>query len=304
MAEKKARKNISSKKRKFSNYLKDAVMYLIGAVLFAVSVDVFTARNNIAPGGLTGIATIINYLTDLPIGVMIMIMNIPLFLLAIFLIGLEYGLRSGICLVLTSVAVDVLAPILPVYEGNPLLAAIFGGAAMGVALGIIFMRGGSTGGADIIARIMHKYFPHVTQGNLILCIDIMVITGAAFVYGFEEALYAVIAVFVSSFMVDRVLYGMDTGKLMYIITDKFEEVNSAINEELDRGTTLLRARGGYSGNRRDVIMCAVRQNEAYKVRNVVRDVDRNAFIIVGDATEILGEGFRSISENEFGESEE
>ena len=281
--------------------LKDLIMYILGSVLFAIAIDMFTSPNNIAPGGVTGLATIVYYLFDLPIGATMLVMNIPIFVISGFIIGWDYVIRSLVCLGISSLTVDLMGPIIPEYSGEPILAAVFGGVGMGVGLALIFMRGGSTGGTDIVARIVQKFFPHMTTGNLILAIDAMVVTFAGFICGLESALVSIITVFVSSVAIDKVLYGLDNGKLMYIITSSVEEVNAAINEKLDRGTTLLSARGGYSGKERDVIMCAIRRNEAYKIRELVRSVDKNAFIIVSDASEILGEGFRSISENEFGE---
>ncbi len=301
-AVKKSSKRQPKKRSKAVSFLIDFIFYAIGSVLFAIAIGMFTSPNNIAPGGITGIATIINYLFDLPIGATMMVLNIPVFIAAGFIIGWEYVIRSVVCLGISSLTVDLLEPVLPVYSGNPLVAAIFGGVGMGVGLAFIFMRGGSTGGTDIVARIVQKFLPHMTQGNLILSIDAMVVMAAGFVYGLESALVSIITVFVSTIVIDKVLYGMDNGKLMYIITEHVDEVNSAINERLDRGTTLMSARGGYSGAPRDVIMCAVRRNEAYKIRELVRSVDSNAFIIVSDASEILGEGFRSMAQNEFGEN--
>lgn len=296
--EKKPRKKLT-----FKGLLTSLLSYAIASVLFAVSVDVFTSPNEIAPGGVTGIATMINNEFGLPIGAVMLAINIPIFIAAWLIINFEYAAKSCIGLVVTSVAVDALKPVLPQYVGSELLASLFGGIIMGISLGLIFMRGSSTGGSDIIARIFHKFFPHITQGRLIMIIDVAVIGAACFVYDFEAGLYSIITVFVCSYAVDRVLYGMDNGKVLYIMTRCVDEVNAAINEQIERGTTLLRAKGGYSGEDREVIMCAVRQREAYKVRRIVRETDPNAFIIIGEATEILGEGFRPIDENEFGESE-
>ena len=299
----KTKENKPKKRLSLKTVAMNIVCFVLGAVLFAVSVDVFTAPNDIAPGGVTGIATMIGNATGLPIGAMTLAINVPIFLLAWIFINFEYAFKSCIGLVFTSIAVDVLAPYLPEYTGNVMLASLFGGIIMGIALGLIFMRGSSTGGSDIIARIVHKFLPHITQGNLILFIDAAVVAAACLVYDLEVGLYSIITVFVCSYAIDRVLYGSDTGKLLYIMTGEVEKVNAAINEQLERGTTLLSAKGGYSGEERDVIMCAVRQREAYKVRRMVREIDPDAFIVVSDASEILGEGFRPIEQNEFGESE-
>ncbi len=299
----KRRKNAVKRTKKdiILSLLKDLVMYLAGSVLFAIAIDMFTSPNNIAPGGITGLATIVNYLFNLPIGATMLVMNIPMFLISGFIIGWDYVLRSLVCLGISSLTVDLLGPIIPDYSGEPILAAVFGGVCMGVGLALIFMRGGSTGGTDIAARLVQKFRPHMTTGNLILAIDALVCAFAGIVYGLESALISIVTVFVSTVAIDKVLYGLDNGKLMYIITGNIEEVNQAINNTLDRGTTIMKARGGYSGAEREVIMCAIRRNEAYKIRELIRKVDPNAFIIVSDASEILGEGFRSISENEFGE---
>ncbi len=284
-------------------YVNDAIAFLVGAAIYALSVDMFTAPNDIAPGGVTGIATILHSLFGWRIGTMMFIINIPIVILGLIFIGWKYIGKSLFCLALVSAAIDLLAPYIPEYTGNVLLAAIFGGIVTGLSLGIVFARGGSTGGTDIVARLFGKLFPHVTQGRLILIADLIVVCAAGFIYGLEQALYALVAIFTGSFVIDRVLYGNDQGKIMYIITQKLDETNRAINEKLERGTTLLNARGGYSGGEREVIMCAVRNREAYKIRALVKKIDPNAFIIVSDAAEILGNGFRPIEKNEFGESD-
>lgn len=298
---------------KTAKVLTDIVYYLAASLLYAVSVDVFSAPNEIVPGGVTGISTVLNAFFGLPIGTMMLLLNAPIFICGVIFVGWKYVARTGIGLLAVSVAIDLLEPILPKYTENMLLASIFGGVLMGVALALIFMRGGSTGGTDVVARIFGKYFPAVTQGKLIMMIDMVIIAGSSFAFGkaagsFESglnaALYAVIALFVCSTALDKVLYGNKTGCQVFIITNNPEEVNRAIIEQMDRGTTLLQGRGGYSGNERQIIMCAVRNNELYRVRSIVRDIDHNAFMIVGTASDILGEGFQSMRKNEFGETEE
>ncbi|MBE6759697.1 MAG: YitT family protein [Ruminococcaceae bacterium] len=293
--------------------LKDAGCYLLGALFYAISVDVFTSPNNIVPGGITGISTVLHAFYDLPIGTMMLVLNIPIFIAGLAVIGWKYVARTGICLALVSATIDLLAPVLPQYTDDKVIASVFGGLCMGFGLSMIFMRGGSTGGTDVVARIFGRMFPSMTQGKLIVLIDIVIITGASVAFGKEggsveaglnAALYAVISLFVSSFALDRVLYGMNTGCQLFIITAYPDEVNRGIIEKVNRGTTILSGRGGYSGSQRDIIMCAVRNSEVYQVRSVVRSIDRNAFIIVGNASSILGEGFQSNHKNEFGEIED
>jgi len=293
--------------------LKDAGCYLLGALIYAISVDVFTSPNNIVPGGITGISTVLHSFYGLPIGTMMIALNVPIFIAGLIFIGWKYIARTALGLFVVSTAIDLLAPILPQYKENMVVASVFGGLLMGIALALIFMRGGSTGGTDVVARIFGKFFPSMTQGRLILMIDIVIISGASIAFGNEggsfeaglnAALYAFSSLFVSSFALDKVLYGMNTGRQLFIITAYPDEVNKGIIEKVNRGTTILSGRGGYSGSQRDVIMCAVRNSEVYQVRSVVRSIDRNAFIIVGEASSILGEGFQSNQTNEFGEIEE
>lgn len=283
--------------QKFKNFCLDSLMFFAGCIVYAISVDVFTAPNNIAPGGLTGVSTVINYLFDTNIGTMIIILNIPVMIAGLIILGWKFMFRSIFCMLLSSIFIDLGAMLLPdlTYTANPLLAAMFGGVTAGAGLALIFLRGGTTGGTDVIAHIVGKYNPHMTIGRLLLIFDLMVIVGAAFVYrSLEPALYAIVTMFISSMVVDAILYGIEKGKLMYVITEKVEEVSQGIMTQIDRGATVLAGKGAYSGAERNVIMCAVRNNEAYRVRRIVHETDPNAFIIVGDATEILGEGFKPI----------
>ncbi|MBQ4313184.1 MAG: YitT family protein [Clostridia bacterium] len=281
----------------------DILGYALGAVLYAISVDVFTSPNNIAPGGVTGVATILHTLYDVPIGMTSLLINVPLFILGFIFIGWKYIGRTMIALSMSSIAIDALVNYIPTYEGDTMLAAVFGGTITGIALGIIFMRGGSTGGTDIIARLLGKIFPYITQGTLIMIADAAVIITAACVYGLEGALYSTVSLVVSSFVVDRVLYGLDTGKFMFIVSNKSREISHEINKKIERGTTLLKGTGGYSGGEHEIVMCAVRRNEVYKIRALIRSIDPAAFLIIGEATEILGQGFKDIKLNEFGETE-
>lgn len=298
---------------KFVELLKDAAYFIVGALLYAVSVDTFTSPNNIVPGGITGISTVLHTFYGLPIGTTMLVLNIPIFIAGLIFIGWRYVLRTGLCLATVSFAIDLLEPVLPKYTENMLIASIFGGALLGVALAIIFMRGGSTGGTDVLARIGGKFKPSMTQGRLILLIDLVIITSASVAFGVDggsvdaglnAGLYAVINLFVSTLALDKVLYGMNTGRQLFIITKYPDDVNKGIIEKVDRGTTIIQGRGGYSGTERDIIMCAVRNNEVYQIRSIVRSIDHEAFIIVGTASDILGEGFQSIHKNEFGEIEE
>ena len=293
------------KKRRTAAFFLDVGVFVIGSLLYGISVDMFTAPNEIAPGGITGIATIINKMTDLPIGMLIIGFNVPLLIACFIFIGKRYTVKTLIYTVMSSLAIDLLAPFVKQlnleYTSNPLLASVCGGVTSGLALGVAFIRGGSTGGTDIIARLLSKAFPSFTQGKLLLFADAVVIAIATYFFGIEPALYAIIVIFVSSKVIDGVLYGGDSGKLLFIITSQVEAVSTAITRDVDRGLTVLHGRGAFTGRDSDVLMCAVRQGEAYRVRTIVRESDPDAFVIVCDASEILGNGFKAINVNEFGE---
>ncbi len=272
----------------------DYLIIAAGAVIYAVSVVVFTSANNIAPGGFTGIATMLNYMFSLPIGLFIFLMNLPLFFWGAKESGIAFLIKTIVGTLLVSVAIDVLTPILPVYKGDTMLASIFGGVLNGAGLGLIFYRGGSTGGTDIIALILHKYFPFISTGKIIMLSDVVVLAAAYFVYNsLESALYAGIVIFVSIRVIDAISYGTSrgNGKLMFIITNKYDEVSTIILNNLKRGVTLLDGEGAYSGEKKRVIMCAVRPQQVFKITNGIKKIDKNAFIIVTTAGAIQGSGF-------------
>lgn len=275
-------------------YARDYLVIFSGACIYALSVDFFTAPNNIAPGGVTGLATILNHLFFTPIGAMALIINIPLFIWG----GIESGWRFIFRTIIATGAVSLLIDLFALwdisYHGDLIIASIFGGILSGTGLGLIFLRGGSTGGTDIIARNLNRRFPYISIGSIVLVSDAVVVALSAVVYGsLENALYAVIAIFTSSKLIDAVVFGFsrDNGKLLIIITSKPNEIADMITAREDRGVTLLSARGGYSKSPVGVILCAVRPHDAYRVKTAVIREDEHAFIITTTATAISGLGF-------------
>lgn len=279
----------------------DGLFFVAGALIDAVAVNVFTAPNHIAPGGITGIGTMLNYLFQTPIGMVNMIINIPIIIWAIVEIGYKLVAKSIAAIIVFSVAIDTLALVLPAYDGNPFLAAIFGGVLEGIGLALIFMRGSTTGGTDMIARLLGKHFRHLSMGKLMLAVDLVIIAASALVYQkLESALYAIIAIFVSTRIIDTILYGTDSGngKLYFIISKKSDEIRRRILEDIDRGVTIIPIQGGYSGQDGEMLLCAVRRYEVAKINDIIHTADRDAFVIVGEAGEITGEGFRSASSDD------
>lgn len=280
----------------------DYAIILAGCFIYAVSMALFSSPNDIAPGGVVGISILINHVMPmLPIGIVSLVLNIPLFIWGGFEIGWRYLSRSLSATVISSVMIDAfelpaVASFIKPYTGNPLLVCIFGGILCGAGMSLIFNRGGSTGGTDIVSRIMHKKKPHVSLGKFMLICDAVVVVAAAVVYGnIENALYAIVFIFVSSKIIDVIVYGFarNNGKLLFIVTSHYDEVTELILRDIDRGVTLLNAQGGYNKDDKKVILCAVRPNQVHQTTVLVHSVDPNAFVIVTTAGTISGEGFES-----------
>lgn len=289
----------SARAKKVRSLLLDALFILTGSLIFAASVNIFTAPNSLAPGGLTGLATIVNFASDdrFPIGLTILVLNIPIFIWAFIEGGWRFVAKTLAATVISSLAIDFAAPYMPAYRGDMLLTTVFGGFLAGLGLSLILARGATTGGTDMIATLLGRHFPHLSMGRLLLFLDLVIVVFSAFVYqNFESPLYAAIVIFITSRVIDTVLYGVSsaTGKMMFIISPKNLEIAERIMSELDRGVTELKARGCYTKRDNGVLLCAVRRQEVHKTYRIVHEVDPDAFIIVGDAGEINGEGFREI----------
>ena len=281
--------------RKARSAALDLLCMVVGSIIYAVGVNGFTAPNNIAPGGVTGIATMLNYLFDTPIGIVIFLINIPIILWAIVEIGYKLVAKTMLAIICNSIAIDVVALFMPVYHGDPLIITLIGGVCEGVGLSLVFMRGATTGGTDMIARLLNHRLRHLSMGKLMLAVDGCVVLLSAFVFqSIESAVYACIVIFVSTKIIDAILYGTDAGngKMFFILSKKNEEIASRILTDLDRGVTFLKSRGAYLKQEGELLFCAVRRFEVFRISEIIREIDPDAFIIVGDAGEIAGEGFK------------
>lgn len=283
--------------KKAKELLLDILFITLGSIIYAVSVNCFTAPNNIAPGGVTGVATLLNYVIHTPIGMVAFIINIPIIIWAIVEIGYKLVVKTMAAIVLSSALIDVFALFLPTYRGNMILVALFAGLFEGVGLSLVFIRGATTGGTDMLARLLGRRLPHFSMGKLMLAIDGLIVVVSAFVYGsIENAMYACIVIFVSTKIIDSILYGTDsgTGKLFFVMSPKVRSMGDRIIKELDRTVTYLDSHGGYTKQPGETMICAVRRFEVYHIQTIIREEDRDAFVIVGDAGEITGEGFRPV----------
>ena len=284
---------MSLKKLQYSakDFLIDTAVFVSASALFSFGINCFMAKNNILNGGLTGIATILNYLYEIPIGTSIFIMNIPLLIIALKKLGILFVLRTFWVIGISSVIINM-GTVLPVYENDLLISSIFGGVLSGLSLGMIFLRNATTGGVDIIARLIKLKFPHITLGKSIFLLDAIVVIAGGFVYGnFESLLYAAVTIFVSALVLDYVVFGMSRGAMIMIFSEKSDEIRHIIINDLQRGVTVLKGQGGYSGNDNKVLLCACYDNQIQKIIKKIKSADENAFFIITQAKQIIGEGF-------------
>lgn len=276
----------------------DVLSLLVGSILMAVSIDMFSKPNNIAPGGFSGIATMVNYATGWPTGIVYVSLNIPVIIWAIKEINFQYIFKTGLAVLFSSIAIDAIVPYIVPMTDDKLLAAIFGGAIGGAGLGLIFMRGATTGGTDLLANLIGRHLRHISIGKIMLFLDSIIVISSAFVYkSILTPMYAIISIFVCSKLIDAMLYGSSngTGKLMIIVSIYSQEISDNILKQLERGVTKLKSRGGYLNREGEALMCAVSRSEVYKVYGIVSKIDPHAFIVVTDAGEIRGEGFDAIN---------
>ena len=274
--------------------LASAVQIALGCALGALAYPLFLVPNHIAPGGLTGLATVLNYLFHWPVGTTSLVMNVPLFIIGYRAMGRVFVVRSLVATVLFSVLIDLI-PLPPMTE-QPLLGAVFGGVLLGAGLGLILRGGATTGGTDMVARMIHNRFQHISVGAFLFLIDCCVVLMAGFFIEAEYALYAFVALYAASKLIDVVMVGLAREKACYIISSQHERVKQEIMQKLDRGVTVLRAEGGYSGQERPVLLCVLSAQELGRLKAIVREADEDAFLFISDAHEVLGEGFRKLME--------
>lgn len=270
---------------------------LVGSALYAAGFQFFLYPNAIVTGGVTGVAMIINYFTRFPVGLMTLIINVPLFLYSWKKFGLSFILASLAGTVLSSVMVDLFAMVPFEVTREPLLGAIYGGIIKGFGLGVVYHTGATTGGVDIVAKFLRRKYQHINFSTFILGLDAAVIIAFAVLFRrFDSAMYAIIAMFIASKVIDLVLYGAVNSKVCYIITDRSGEIKDGIVNELHRGVTFLHGEGAWSGREKHVILCVIKQSQIVELKHLVRAVDDKAFVIVSDSREVFGNGFSYIGD--------
>ena len=280
--------------------IKKYVLIVLGCAVYGIGFQFFCFPNRIISGGVMGVAMIINALSGLPVGVLTILMNVPLFLVAWKHFGLDFLIGSLVGMLLMSVFVDLLAVTGYSATSDPMLGAVIGGVLKGAGMGLVFCTGATTGGMDIVVKFLRQRYNHLNFGTLMLVIDVSVIVLYALIlsaHNYESAMYSLIAMFVSTKVIDLLLYGLDNSCICYIISGNSEALIREITlGRMHRGVTVLEGEGAYSHQKKHVIMCVIKRNQIPEVRRLVRSVDEHAFVIMTDAKNVFGNGFGNIAE--------
>ncbi len=271
--------------------LKEYAFITVGVFVAAVGISLFLAPHAIVSGGATGIAIIINKLTGFPIGIAVFLINIPLFIAGACFLGKSFSIKSLYGAVTFSLFLDATATDAVLTE-DLLLSSIFGGGLLGIGFGMIFLSGATSGGTDILASLFNKFIPAIDIGKWFFIIDIVIISGSAvFFKNIELVLLGVVSLFLNSYILDYIILGANTAKLVYIISDHAENIADLIKKHINRGVTAINVRGMYKGEERTMLMCVVKRFELKKLEDLVEGVDKRAFIILTQAKKITGQGF-------------
>lgn len=280
-------------KKQTKELMWDVLADIAGGLFYALGIYTFAKTANFAPGGLSGLALITHHLWGLPIGIMTLVFNIPVILLSFRLLGKRFLFKSLRSMIMCTLFVDFLLPaVSPPYTGSPLLAALYSGIFLGAGLAVLYMRGSSSGGTDFLTMSVKVLRPHMSLGVVTMIIDLIIILMGWPVFGnIDSVLYGIVATGVTSIVIDKIMYGVGAGKLIIIISDHGQEVADKIANAIDRGSTLIRAIGTYTGSERQVLLCACNKSQAFKVRSAAHEVDENAFVMITETSEVYGEGF-------------
>lgn len=287
------------KKINLKNLFRSTSLIILGSAVFALSFNIFLQPAHINAGGVSGIGQLISHISGFgSVALWSFILNVPLFLMGLKRIGTKFFVGSLVGMLLSSLFLSLTEGI-PVPELEPLMRAVFGGAGLGAGLGLVFMAGASTGGSDIAARLLRPALPELPIGRLMLIIDIVVVALTGFVFGdVSRALYSAVCLYVSSIVIDSIIYGLDFSSMAIIVSDRYEEIGKAINSRLDRGVTVLEGRGFYTGQEKNVLLSAMKKRQAAELKALVSEIDPDAFIILSDAHQVLGDGFKRYNKME------
>ena len=278
--------------KKFKRITKDIIFEIAGSLLIAAGLYNFALASEFPMSGFSGIGMIVYRLVGMPIGLTTILLNIPVTILCFRVLGKGFLLRSLRCMIISSICIDYIAPLFPLYEGERLLSAICTGVLSGIGYAMIYMRNSSTGGADFINMMLKVKFPHLSLGKIIFIFDCMVVgLGGIIFKDVDGTIYGLIINYLLSAMIDKTMYGINAGKLTLIVSDKGKEITEMIDQLTGRGTTLLHATGAYTMEEKRVVMCACNNKEMYLVEQAAKEIDPGSFMIILESNEVLGEGF-------------
>lgn len=279
-------------------WIKTVVLVVLGALIYSVGTQYFVVPAQIAPGGAVGIALMINHLTALPIGTLTLLINLPLLVLAWFYLSHRFTIRTAAATVLVTVILDFLVtPLCPQYAGDRLLSSVYGGIVVGVGMAFIFLAGFTTGGTDIAGYLLQKKFPHYSIGHALMIIEGVILVMSIVVFQDVDAgLFGLISVYVQTKVIDMILYGSDAGSQAVIVTKHPQEIADRVIADLERTATILPAKGAYSGEAVNVVLCTVRKSEFVRLKRIIGQCDPSAFVMVNETSEVLGLGFKGFAE--------
>ncbi|MGL6066632.1 MAG: YitT family protein [Cetobacterium sp.] len=285
-------------KRKKLKILTEYIYIYIGTLIVAIGINAFLIPSNLAPGGATGLSILINHITGIPVGFLIFAINIPLFLIAIKIFGKVYGLKTLVGISLLSSNIELVKKIIPEIDkiidftnsSNILLGTLYGGLLMGVGLGTVIKNGGTTGGSDIVSAILNKYFK-IPIGQALIIIDSSVALLAAYIFGAEKALYALINLYTTGIVINKMITGLGSAKMAYIVTSEVEKIRKIIVEDLGKTGNYYEAEGLYSRDKRNVVTTVLKNREIFLLKELITQVDKEAFVVVSNVYDVVGRGY-------------
>lgn len=282
---------------KVKEILLDLLFDIIGGILYAAGIYSFASKAEFAPGGISGLAIIVNHFTNLPIGICTLVLNIPIVILCIKMLGKAFFFKSIKTMIISTIIIDGVFPLLPVYTGEPIMAALFAGALSGAGLALVYWRGSSTGGTDFLIMSLRKKFPHLSIGTISICIDGMVILLGGLVFGrIDAVLQGIIMTVVSTTVIDKITAGFMTGQVTFIVTNRAAEISDDIMHRIGRGVTSIKATGMFSGTDRNILMCACSRAEACHIRGIAYSIDKSALVLLCPYDTAYGLGFQALSD--------
>ena len=277
---------------------KNMALLLVGALIYGIGTHAFVEPAHIAPGGAMGIALMVNHFADLPIGLLTLAINIPLLVLAWFYLSHRFAVSTAFATAVCSFILDfMVAPVCPVYTGDRILCSLYGGILSGVGMGLIFLAGMTTGGSAIVGDVLQKKRPQLSIGRALMAVDGVILLMSIYVFGnIDAALFGLVSLFATTKVIDSVIYGGDASTMATVVTRKPREIARRIIADLDRSATLVQATGAYSGKDTSVLLCTVRKSQFQRLRKIVYEADPGAFLMATEASEVLGDGFKALSE--------